>query len=139
MLDGAGLLHKYVDLRELPHYLADQDAAPMWCDITSTQGGQFGLSGRLIKGYAVQGLTAIPTIFLPLTFITGLCGMNFDHMGELHTSYGYFVILSVLATVGLSMLYYLRRNDMFLWALFTAPGHPKPLQPTGHQLYHYHA
>jgi len=61
---------------------------------------------------SVARLTAVSTIFLPLTFITGLYGMNFENMPELHTRYGYFVAFSVLLTLGLSMLYYLRRKKI---------------------------
>ena len=57
---------------------------------------------------SMQRLTAISTIFLPLTFITGLYGMNFENMPELHTQYGYFVVLSVIVLLGSLMLLYLR-------------------------------
>src|ERR687886_159702 len=60
----------------------------------------------------VTRLTAVSTIFLPLTFITGVYGMNFENMPELHTQYGYFVVLGVLLTLALSMLYYLRRKEI---------------------------
>jgi magnesium transporter len=59
-----------------------------------------------------QRLTAISLIFLPLTFVTGLYGMNFENMPELHTQYGYFVILGVLATIATLMLYYLHRKKI---------------------------
>ena len=61
----------------------------------------------------VTRLTAVSTIFLPLTFITGLYGMNFENMPELHTQYGYFVVLSILFFLALSMAIYLRRKDIF--------------------------
>ena len=38
-------------------------------------------------------LTIISTIFIPLTFIVGVFGMNFDHMPELHWKYGYFLVM----------------------------------------------
>jgi LPXTG-motif cell wall-anchored protein len=57
-------------------------------------------------------ITAVSTIFLPLTFITGIYGMNFEHMPELSTQNGYFVVLGVLFTLALSMLFYLRRKKI---------------------------
>jgi len=60
----------------------------------------------------LQKLTAISTIFLPLAFITGLYGMNFDDMPELHFHYGYFLILVVLAGLFSCLLYYFRRKRM---------------------------
>jgi magnesium transporter len=60
----------------------------------------------------LQRLTAISTIFLPLAFITGLYGMNFDDMPELHFHYGYFLILAVLAGLFSFLFYYFRRKRM---------------------------
>ncbi len=57
-------------------------------------------------------MTAISTIFLPLAFLTSIYGMNFEYMPELYTRHGYFVLLTVLLTLFLSMLYFLRRKDM---------------------------
>jgi magnesium transporter len=48
-------------------------------------------------------LTIIATIFIPLTFIAGVYGMNFDNMPELHTHYGYFIVLGIMAILGLAM------------------------------------
>jgi magnesium transporter len=55
-------------------------------------------------------LTIISTIFIPLTFISGVYGMNFDHMPELRTRHGYFVVLGVMATLGLSMFFWFVRK-----------------------------
>jgi magnesium transporter len=55
-------------------------------------------------------LTIIATIFMPLTFITSLYGMNFKHMPELQWEYGYFMVLGVVAVTAVSMLEYFRRK-----------------------------
>ncbi|WP_339316494.1 magnesium/cobalt transporter CorA [Paenibacillus sp. FSL R10-2734] len=55
--------------------------------------------------------TAITTIFMPLTVITGIYGMNFDHMPELHTKYGYFGVIGVMLTLGCGMLYVFRKKE----------------------------
>ncbi|MCB1762898.1 MAG: magnesium/cobalt transporter CorA [Gammaproteobacteria bacterium] len=61
-------------------------------------------------------LTVIATIFIPLSFITGVYGMNFDrtvslwNMPELGLPYGYLLIWLVMAAIGLSMLVYFRRR-----------------------------
>jgi magnesium transporter len=55
-------------------------------------------------------LTLIATIFIPLTFIAGIYGMNFANMPELHWRYGYFGILSVMAVIGISLVVYFRRR-----------------------------
>ena len=45
--------------------------------------------------------TVIASIFIPLTFLTGLYGMNFEHMPELHTRWGYFVLWGVMAVIAI--------------------------------------
>ena len=49
-------------------------------------------------------LTIITTIFMPLTFIVGVYGMNFEHMPELQWKWGYPAVLGVMAVVGVGML-----------------------------------
>jgi len=55
-------------------------------------------------------LTIIATIFIPLTFIAGIYGMNFEYMPELSLRNGYFVILIVMAVVALYMVYYFKKK-----------------------------
>lgn len=58
-------------------------------------------------------LTVISTIFMPLTFIAGIYGMNFDNMPELRWQNGYFITLGVMLVLSLGMLYYFRRKKWF--------------------------
>lgn len=53
-------------------------------------------------------LTVIATIFIPLTFITGLYGMNFDNMPELHNQYGYPIALGLMVLTSAALLGYFR-------------------------------
>ena len=55
-------------------------------------------------------LTIIATIFIPLSFVAGLYGMNFDFMPELHWRYGYFAVLGLMLAIGIGMLLYFRRR-----------------------------
>ena len=55
-------------------------------------------------------LTVIATIFIPLTFIAGVYGMNFDNIPELHWSYGYWYVWAIMLVVGVIMLFYFRRK-----------------------------
>lgn len=54
--------------------------------------------------------TALTTIFMPLTFITGIYGMNFDFIPLLHTSYGNYIVLGSMAVVGASMFMLFRKK-----------------------------
>lgn len=67
-----------------------------------------GISNRMNK--VMQVLTIIATIFIPLTFIAGIYGMNFDHIPELHWRFSYFVLWGVFLAVGLVMFIFFRRK-----------------------------
>lgn len=55
-------------------------------------------------------LTMIATVFMPLTFIAGIYGMNFKYMPELELIWGYPAILLVMLAVGLWMIFYFKRK-----------------------------
>jgi magnesium transporter len=55
-------------------------------------------------------LTIISTIFIPLTFIVGLYGMNFEFMPELHWRFGYASVWVVMAALVIFMLLFFRRK-----------------------------
>jgi magnesium transporter len=56
-------------------------------------------------------LTIIATIFMPLTFIAGVYGMNFEFMPELRWRYGYPAVLALMAGAAGAMLVYFRRKQ----------------------------
>ncbi len=49
-------------------------------------------------------LTIFSAIMLPLTFIAGVYGMNFEYMPELHSRYGYYTVWVIMITVAIGML-----------------------------------
>lgn len=55
-------------------------------------------------------LTIVSTIFVPLTFISSLYGMNFENMPELHTTWGYPVTISIMVATAAVMLLFFRRK-----------------------------
>ena len=55
-------------------------------------------------------LTVITIIFMPLTVITGIYGMNFDNMPELHWHYGYFMVLDVMLCIIIGLLIFFSRR-----------------------------
>ena len=76
--------------------------------------------GDLIDGYisisshqlnnTMRILTVITAIFIPLGFMAGLYGMNFDHMPELHWRYSYFALLSVMGITVIGLILIFRRK-----------------------------
>ena len=55
-------------------------------------------------------LTIFSAIMLPLTFIAGVYGMNFDNMPELHSRYGYFAVIAIMILVAIGMLLFFKRR-----------------------------
>ena len=58
-------------------------------------------------------LTVIATIFIPLTFIVGIYGMNFPNMPEMSWPWAYFALWGVMIGVTALMLYFFKRKKWF--------------------------
>ncbi|MCW9094754.1 MAG: magnesium/cobalt transporter CorA [Ignavibacteriaceae bacterium] len=58
-------------------------------------------------------LTVIATIFIPLTFIVGIYGMNFKYMPELDVPWAYYAVWGVMFAVVVTMVIYFRRKNWF--------------------------
>lgn len=88
--------------------------------VENTTASYRALSGDLLDIYAtninlrtnriITFLTIYSTIFIPLTFITGLYGMNFEHMPELDEKYAYPIVLFVMVLVTAGMLALFRKK-----------------------------
>lgn len=89
----------------------------------SLSGMYYEICGDLIDGYlsitshqlnnTMKILTIITAIFVPLSFLAGLYGMNFDNIPELHNHYGYFILLGVMASIATAMVYFFKRYRWF--------------------------
>ncbi len=80
------------------------------------------LDGASSLYFAIQGqrmneimklLTIVSSIFIPLTFITGVYGMNFHFMPELNYRYGYYTIIVIMFIISLILVYYFKKKDWF--------------------------
>ncbi|MCF8303977.1 MAG: magnesium/cobalt transporter CorA [Bacteroidales bacterium] len=61
----------------------------------------------------MQLLTIIATIFIPLTFIAGIYGMNFENMPELKWEYGYPLAWTIMIALAVAMILYFKRHKWF--------------------------
>jgi magnesium transporter len=61
----------------------------------------------------MKTLTVMTSVFIPLTFIASIYGMNFENMPELSYRYGYYVVLTVMFIVGSFMIIWLWRKGWF--------------------------
>ena len=61
----------------------------------------------------MKTLTVVATIFIPLTFIAGIYGMNFEYIPELSWKWGYFGLWGIMAILFIAMVIYFRKNKWF--------------------------
>lgn len=107
------LIHKVTEiyLRDLhDHVISVMDSIESFRDILSGLHDIYISSINLKMNEIMKVLTVISTIFIPLTFITGVYGMNFENMPELHWESGYFEVLAVMLVLALSMILYFKRK-----------------------------
>lgn len=74
--------------------------------------GYLSLSSHRLN-HIMKVLTVITCIFVPITFIAGIYGMNFEYMPELTSRYAYFGVLGLMTVVVVSLLIFFRRKQWF--------------------------
>lgn len=79
-------------------------------DMNSNQREMYASSLSLRMNRVMEVLTIISSVFIPLTFIVGVYGMNFKYMPELSHEYGYYYVWLFMIIVTLGMLYFFRRK-----------------------------
>jgi magnesium transporter len=109
----SGLIKKttQIYLRDVyDHTIQVIDSIEAFRDILSSMVDVYlsSLSNRMND--IMKVLTVIATIFIPLTFIAGVYGMNFEYMPELEWRWGYPVVLTGMALIGVSMFLYFKRK-----------------------------
>jgi len=104
--------HDNENYRKIYHEV--QDLHDRTDRIASLLNMYYEICGDLIEGYlsitshqlnrTMQILTVVTTIFVPLGFLAGIYGMNFDNIPELHNENGYFYLLGTMATISVTAL-----------------------------------
>lgn len=107
-LIGKNLSHEIIDLYE--QIERTKSLASLHIQIsTDLTNSYLGMSSHQLNR-VMQILTIITVIFVPLTFLAGIYGMNFENMPELSTRTGYFVVIAVMFVIAVSQLIYFRRK-----------------------------
>jgi len=94
----------------LDHLLRIVDVLESYRDMA---GGLMDLHLSMVSArmnQVMQVLTVISTIFIPLTFIAGVYGMNFEDMPETHLSWGYPAALVLMAVIGAALFVFFWRR-----------------------------
>jgi magnesium transporter len=92
------------------HTIRIIETAETYRDITSGIMDVYLSSVSNKMNEVMKTLTIIATIFIPLTFIAGVYGMNFEHMPELDWEWGYLAAWTIMVMISVSMLIYFRRK-----------------------------
>ena len=103
-----------VYLRDLyDHTVQIMDLIEYYRDVATSLMDMYLSSVGLRTNEIMRVLTVMSSIFIPLTFIAGVYGMNFDVMPELRWPFGYFLCLAFMALVAFGMLSYFKRKGWF--------------------------
>ena len=110
----------YIEARNINYFLEIKDLCLTLIDRCDAIISSLDSSTNLF--FSVQGhrmnqvmkiLTVVATIFIPLTFIAGIYGMNFDNMPELHWKFGYAAVWLLIIIVLTGMILYFKRKGWF--------------------------
>ncbi|MCZ4696015.1 magnesium and cobalt transport protein CorA [Ancylomarina euxinus] len=103
-----------VHLKELQDNInLANDSLDSYREILSDQLSIFHTSVSNTLNDILKFLTIFSVIFIPLTFIAGIYGTNFDNIPELHYEYGYFVMWGVIIVTAISMILYFKQKKWF--------------------------
>jgi magnesium transporter len=104
----AELTHEIRDVYE--HQERASSLASLYYEIsTDLIDGYISLASHRLNNI-IRILTIITAIFVPLTFLAGIYGMNFENMPELKSQAGYFVLLGIMATIATTLVLLFHRK-----------------------------
>ncbi len=95
------------------HLVRIQDMSESIRDLVSSALDIYLSSTSLKLNNVMKALTIVSTIFLPLTFLAGIYGMNFHYMPELSWKYGYPLVWILCILISAGMLYYFKKRGWF--------------------------
>lgn len=103
--------HYFTELKEQAAYMIDDidfDLQQLESNLNLVFNMQSDRLNQIMKT-----LTTFSVIFIPLTFLAGIYGMNFKYMPELDTHYGYFVLLGIMIVVAVLLFWYFKKKKWF--------------------------
>ncbi len=111
---------RYIEQKHIKYFLEIKDLCLTLIDssdmilasLESATNMFFSLQGHRTN-QVMKTLTVVATIFIPLTFIAGIYGMNFKNMPELDWKYGYFGAWLIIIVTFLGMVIYLKKKKWF--------------------------
>ncbi len=110
----SGLIHEktYPFLKDLEDLAAHaSEAVDTYRDLLTDQLNIYNSATANRMNDIMKVLTIFAAIFIPLTFIAGIYGTNFEYLPELRYKYSYFIFWGVLVVIAGALLYYFKKND----------------------------
>lgn len=101
----------YVHFKELQDNISQaSDSSDSYREILSDQLNIYHTTISSKLNDIMRFLTVFSVIFIPLTFIAGIYGTNFDHIPELHYKYSYFIMWGIMIVIVIGMLLYFKKK-----------------------------
>jgi magnesium transporter len=105
---GAKQVHEIRDVYE--HQERASSLASLYYEVSADIiDGYISLASHRLNNI-IKVLTIVTTIFVPLSFLAGIYGMNFENMPELRSHWGYFILLAIMGSVALILILTFRRR-----------------------------
>ena len=101
----------YYELKDLSQTLLDH-CDTLQASLESSTNLLFSIQSHKMN-QVMKTLTVVSTIFIPLTFIAGIYGMNFENMPELGWQYGYYGVWGIIFIIFIGMLIFFKRKNWF--------------------------
>ncbi len=109
------------DLNECEHLINDVDdrferlhsLSQLFYDICSDMIDSYITITSHQMNNTMRVLTVITAVFVPLSFLAGIYGMNFEHMPELHFRYAYYVLIAAMVLIAFSLIGLFKRKKWF--------------------------
>jgi magnesium transporter len=95
------------------HLVRIQDLSDTIRDIVSGSLDIYLNSTSLRLNEIMKALTIVSTVFLPLSFVAGVYGMNFQYMPEIGWRFGYLMVWLIFLTIFSVMIYYIKKRGWF--------------------------
>lgn len=105
--------HKMYIQHIIDHIAKEESMLQTAQDITREIRDNFESYTTFRMNKVMQILTIVSVIFMPLTLIAGIYGMNFQNMPELKWHYGYYAVLLLMLVISLGCIWYFKRKNMF--------------------------
>ena len=101
----------FIELKEQANNLIDEIDFELF-ELDSKINLIFSIQGHRLNEI-MRTLTLVSVVFIPLTFLVGVYGMNFEYIPELKWHYGYFILLSLMVTITVSIIMYFKNKKWF--------------------------